>query len=264
MKNLARRNLDALTAAFLLFWLSFNYLHAAVIEATVTADNHYGLYIGTDADLVFVGRNEKGSSGIGGYNWSRAERFSGITVTEQSRFYLAQWDDAVVPSGQLNAQAILAQFLSDDGRYLLTNRSAWGFYEAGANPGNYGDSPSADALEVMLQSANWTSPGFSIKNGQGVWGAQGLIPGISPSADWISRYTDNDSTAQLTVFRSVTVGEMISGSPTGGTGGDNEGGDGGVVPEPSTIIIALVSVFGWCAAQMLGRINGRLKLIGSE
>jgi hypothetical protein len=62
---------------------------AATITATVTADNHYALYYGTQSNLTFVGRNEKGSSGNpGDVNWSVPVTFGGSVLGEDDRSLL--------------------------------------------------------------------------------------------------------------------------------------------------------------------------------
>ena len=68
---------------------------AAVIDATVTADNHYVLYYGKEdgSQLVRVGRNELGAGGSSGdYNWSVPEDWNFSTP---DYIYVAAWDDGL-------------------------------------------------------------------------------------------------------------------------------------------------------------------------
>lgn len=187
---------------------------AAIITATVTADNHYALYYGTESNLTFVGRNEKGGSGNpGSYNWSLPETFGALVLAEDNRFFIAQWDES--PNESSLTQALLGQFVTTDGRYLATNNTEWGYFEAAPNPGTDGDAPDAAGMGALLTAASWTQPGYSTPNGTGIWSgfSLGPIPGISTQASWISRTSDSDSSYNLTVYRSITVREMQQAVP---------------------------------------------------
>lgn len=133
-KGAAKFLLTQFICAFVSLLLGVPTSGAATLTATLTADNHYALYFGTDSNLTFVGRNEKGPAGSPGtYNWSLPETFGGLQLSESDRFYVAIWDENIVNG----SQALLGQFTTDDGGTLLTNASEWGYYITGApNPGN--------------------------------------------------------------------------------------------------------------------------------
>ena len=51
---------------------------AVTIDATITADNHYGLYVGgaNGTPMTFIGQNESGAGGAPGeFNWSIPESY---------------------------------------------------------------------------------------------------------------------------------------------------------------------------------------------
>lgn len=181
---------------------------AVTVTATVTADNHYGLYYGTESNLTFVGRNEKGGPGNPGtYNWSLPETFAGLQLSESDRFFIVVWDDSVVDG----SQALLGQFITEDGGTLLTNAGEWAYFvTTGANPGTDGDPPSANSLEALLVPAQWTRPLSTALNGTEVWAAYtgGPTPGISTQAYWLCRVTCDGSTSALTVYRSAPMSEI--------------------------------------------------------
>lgn len=181
---------------------------ATLITATVTADNHYGLYFGTETNLTFVGRNETGPTGNpGNYNWSLPETFADLDLSDEDRFFIVQWDEGI---GDDATQGLLAEFTFSSGATLRTNASQWQFYiTSTANPGTYGDPPKADALETMLASSFWTAPGFSTPNGTNVWAQVSFgnpVPGISTEANWISQAELNDPSFYFAVYRSPPIG----------------------------------------------------------
>ncbi len=66
---------------------------ATLVTATVTADNHYAIYYGTDNSLTYVGTNVSGSAGsTGTYNWSAAETWS-FNVPVGQYIYVVGWSD---------------------------------------------------------------------------------------------------------------------------------------------------------------------------
>ncbi len=181
---------------------------AVTLSTTVTADNHYGLYYGSETNLTFVGRNEKGGPGNPGtYNWSLPETFAGLQLSESDRFFIVVWDDSIVDG----SQALLGQFITDDGGTLLTNAGEWAYFVTnGTNPGTDGDPPSANSLEALLVPAQWTHPLSTALNGTEVWAAYtgGPTPGISTQAYWLCRVTCDGSTSALTVYRSAPMSEI--------------------------------------------------------
>jgi hypothetical protein len=208
---------------------------AAVVTAAVTADNHYGLYYGSDSSLTFVGRNEYGVNGSPGqYNWSLPESFGNLAVAGSDRFYIAQWDQYTdQPS---TAQGLLAEFVTADGRSLLTNTRDWAYFVTSApNPGDYGDPPDALTMEALLVAASWTQVGFATPNGTGPWDQNtGPMAGISAQADWISRTSAYDSSYSLVVFRSIPVADIRA------------------VPEPNSIALIILGVTALAASRHRG------------
>lgn len=71
------------------------------LSATITADNHYALYLGAagGTNLRFIGRNELGAGGSPGtYNWSEAESWN-ATYGAGDYIYLVGWSDNSVAQG---------------------------------------------------------------------------------------------------------------------------------------------------------------------
>jgi len=197
----------------LVMWHSLPVAHSTTITATITADNHYALFYGTDAHLTFVGRNEYGPIGIpssgqySNFNWTLPETFTGLSLAESDRLYVAFWDDSLTSA----PTAILGQFTTSDGGTLLTNSSEWKFFVTSSpSPGSYGDAPSSIETEGLLASATWTPPGETAPNGTGIWGAfsGGPIPGVSTSAFWLCAMDCGGPTDRLIVYRSVPMRDI--------------------------------------------------------
>jgi hypothetical protein len=94
--------------------------HAANFSATLTADNHYGLYSGQDngSGLTLVGRNEKGSPGVPGvFNWSLPETYN-FNANSGDRLYVLAWDDG-------GPQSWLGEFSLPGGGSLLSSTTDW-------------------------------------------------------------------------------------------------------------------------------------------
>ena len=168
-----------LTAGF-----SVQPVHAYVVSATLTADNHYGLYHGNaDASsLTFIGRNEFGPWGApGAYNWSLPETHNFDTGSDNYLYVLA-WDDKTV------SQSWIGQFTGSEGT-IFSNTTNWEYtVAAGPNPGDYGNVPLLSVVQNDISTATWNQPLASGANGIGPWGS---IPGISPSAQFIWHDTFN-------------------------------------------------------------------------
>ncbi|MBN3872613.1 MAG: PEP-CTERM sorting domain-containing protein [Nostoc sp.] len=196
--------------------------HAVNITATLTADNHYGLYYGQadGSGLTFVGRNEKGASGNPGeYNWSLPETFN-FNANNGDYLYVLAWDDGF-------NQSWIGDFTLAGGGSLLSNTSDWVYKIAsGANPGEFGDVPLLTTVAGEIGSATWKIPQVSAAQGTGPWGT---IPGISSQAKFIwhdSLDYDSSSDRNYAIFRTKLA--LTS------------------VPEPSTLsAIAVAGVMGW-------------------
>src|SRR5262245_8683989 len=86
--------------------------YAVPFTATITADNHYAFYYGTDAGLTYVGRNELGDAGNpGAYNWSLPETFADIDIPDGQYLYIVAWNSG-------GPQAWLGQFVSANSTIL--------------------------------------------------------------------------------------------------------------------------------------------------
>ena len=169
------------------------------IDATITADNHYGLYVGNadGSNLSLIGRNEYGSGGsTGGYNWQHPESYNFELGTDQY-VYIVAWDDG-------GPQSWIGQFGLDNGNWLYSNQSDWvSTVGSGPNPGTYGELPGLALLGQDILNASWTAPGASVANGASPWGT---ITGISEDADFIwhdSFAASAPSDTTYTIYRTV-------------------------------------------------------------
>ena len=173
-------------------------LALAAVQATFTADNHYGLYYG-DADgtrLTLVGRNEAGPSGSPGtYNWSAPESFS-FDAPSGSHLYVVAWD-----SGQW--QMVAGQFSVAGGQTIGTSASAWQCLSAaGTNPGDTGGLPGTSALVAEIGAGSWQAPRGVAAQGTAPWGT---IPGLSAAQfiwpDTLAESSASDS--HYVIFRTT-------------------------------------------------------------
>ncbi|HLO84954.1 MAG TPA: hypothetical protein VK203_08065 [Nostocaceae cyanobacterium] len=170
---------------------------AAGVTATLTADNHYGLYYGkaNGSGLTFVGRNEFGSSGSPGvFNWSLPETY-GFQPSSGDHLYVLAWDDG-------GPQSWLGQFKLPDSSTLFSNTKNWEYtIGSGPNPGTFGNVPALATVASDIANAIWKTPLASTPNNSGApWGA---IPGISSSADFIWSDSFNSTATDKTyvIFR---------------------------------------------------------------
>lgn len=197
------------------FLLGFSVNASAIsYTATLTADNYYGLYVGTEDDLEFIGRNELGTSGDPGtYNWSMAENFTFDLFAGES-IYVAAWSD------DSTAQGLIGQFVSEYDT-LLTNTSDWEVYLSYSDLDNNAAAPGADDLELQITGVSWDAVTNSIAHGSGPWGT---ITGISPDASWIwgSALQPGSDYGEYQVFR-ITPN---------------------VVPEPGTMVLIGLGLLG--------------------
>ncbi|MBD2465804.1 PEP-CTERM sorting domain-containing protein [Oscillatoria sp. FACHB-1407] len=183
--------------------------HAAQLSATVTTDNHYGLYSGQadGSGLSFVGRNEEGNGHIpdllpptpseacsGTFNWQCPESWA-FEVNSEDHVYVVAWDTGL-------QQSWIGEFQLPDSSLLLSNTSDWEYAIAsGSNPLD-GAIPSLLDIATEIANATWSTPQASAPQGTSPWGT---IPGISASAQFVWHDTlDSTSTsdANYVIFRS--------------------------------------------------------------
>ena len=176
--------------------------------ATLTADNHYGLYTGlSDAsDLSFIGRNEKGSNGsTGGYNWSKPETWS-VSLEAGQHFYVLAWDDG-------GPQSWIGEF-NFGSTTLYSDAANWEYTIAtGANPGTNGDVPNLAAVMEAIETGIWNPVTFEVANGTSPWGS---IAGLDAEAKFIAADGFNDSVPSDThyvIYRNVDPLVAATSSP---------------------------------------------------
>ncbi|MEO1298287.1 MAG: PEP-CTERM sorting domain-containing protein [Cyanobacteria bacterium J06636_16] len=187
---------------------------AASVNATVTADNFYGLFYGNEDGSVlnFVGRNETGASGAPGkYNWSLPETWN-FEVNNDDYLYLVTWDDASV------AEAWLGEF-EVGGEKLLSSATDWEYIFNEDNPftrpGN--PVPEMDELEAAISVGDWQEGETVGKNGIRPWRT---ITDIDGDADWLK--TAERGADMYTIFRT-----KVSLTETAGVAD---------VPEPASML----------------------------
>lgn len=134
---------------------------------TLTADNHYALYIGTEDDLEYIGRDSSTD------NWSNAETFD-FDLSAGESIYIAVWSD------DTQAQGLIGQFVSEYNT-LLTNTSDWKVYLSFSDLDDNADAPDLEAKFVEGEET-WEAVTHSIDHGSDPWGT---IAGISHEASWI-------------------------------------------------------------------------------
>jgi hypothetical protein len=228
--------------------------------ATVTADNHYGLFYGDKSgnSLNFVGRNELGSKGSeGAYNWSRPENWT-FDVDSKDYLYMVVWDDKSVD------EMWVGEFSFSNGSTLLSKATDWEFMISdNANPFSRivpegerdqgflaagdrfeGNVPKNGELAQEIQTGDWVNSftrGNNVSGGDRPWGQ---IAGISANAEFLNTTTSGGparGTAQnnkYTIFRTRnTVGELVGVVEPAS------------VPEPTSIISLLA--FGAVGAGSL-------------
>lgn len=149
---------------------------AATITATITADNHYALYTGTEdgASVALIGGNELGAGGAPGtYNWSAAETYS--FSTDDPFVYLAAWSDDRMAQGLLTEITV-------DGITLLSGDLPWTVFATGIDQDDGDPYPTETEMSDQIALATWEAVAVGDYNGVGPWGT---IDGISASARWM-------------------------------------------------------------------------------
>lgn len=172
-------NTNRILAAMTMLLCSAGAASAGTINATITADNHYALYVDGPGGVQYVGGNELGAGGAPGtYNWSRAESWAFQTL---QYIYIAAWSDKSV------AQGLLAQITLPTGQTLHTGDKAWKVMYSGINKTSGSAHPVASEIQTLaaLADANdlWEAPYIGEQNlpSTGPWGR---IDGITSDARW--------------------------------------------------------------------------------
>jgi len=150
--------------------------YAESMTATMTADNHYALYVGTGTSITsYIGGNELGYSGTPGtYNWSQPENFT-FGINPGDYIYVAGWSDGSI------AQGWIGQFVSSAGT-VLSNKSSWEVFLTFSDLDDGSSHPTESQVTARISTASWSPVGYSLDNGDAPWGS---ISQISAEADWI-------------------------------------------------------------------------------
>ena len=177
--------------------------YAITVEATITADNHYGLYFGDESGSpdTFVGRNELGYDGSpGSYNWSQAESFT-FDIIAGDYIYIAAWSD------DSSAQGLLGQFVIPDwGTTILTNTLDWEVHLTFNDKDDDSPAPTEFELGSEISGASWNIVSDYLNHGSSPWG---YVSGISSNADWIwgSSLIPGSNYGEYQIFRTQIVPE---------------------------------------------------------
>ena len=161
------------------------------INATITADNDYALYYGTEngSSITLVGSNDV---------WPSAENW-GFAMEKGDYIYVAAWGDNAV------AQGLLGQFVTDLPSTILTNTD-WQVYLTFEDKVNGAAAPTTSEMSNKIAGAVWSPVLDFIDHGSGPWGT---IAGIDSAADWIwgSALTPGSGYGEYQIFR-IQVGEV--------------------------------------------------------
>jgi len=197
-----------------LFFASFGVLALVTVSAVdaeqitchVTADNHYGLYVGGEGGegLQFYGRNEYGWGGAPGeHNWNVAEVWD-IQFVSGDFVYVVAWDD-------FGAAGVVGDFGFSSGDSAFTDETWVSALAPVTGLDSYSELPPVDSIGGFIAeieaAGGWLPVVADAHNGE-VWE---LIPNVSTSAKWIwlGEYDTFDDDGILFIFRSP-----LSGSPT--------------------------------------------------
>lgn len=153
--------------------------NAGMINATVTADNHYAIYVDSAQGVTLVGGNERGAGGSPGtYNWSKAESYSFDTL---GFIYIAVWSDDRI------AQGLLADVRTSWGETLHSGDVRWDVMITDMRLVTGDASPQASTIANYAADADannlWQTPFVGPGNATSTspWG---LIQGVAPEARW--------------------------------------------------------------------------------
>ncbi len=172
---------------------------AALVQTTMTADNHYAIYADNGGVITFIGGNELGRLGNpGNFNWSLPET---MTFTATTAIYIAAWSDDAFAQGLLGDLTI-------DGQDFSTGNAAWRVFRTGLDRDDDVNYPTAAEVTTQLGIANvsnlWEVPHVGGLNGIQPWG---VIPGVSTNNArwmWASQPGDTDP-----LIGGVDVGEYL-------------------------------------------------------
>ncbi len=200
--------------------LTFSTLYALTpVTATLTADNHYGLYTGhaDGSGLTFIGRDEFGTGGsAASYNWSEPETFSNFVAKPGDYLHVAAGNDGPFGSSG-NPQAWIGSFLGSNGKPVVSNAATWE-YKIGptaslpADPTNGGALlPSDSALAGVIGNATpFATVLAQANNGATPWDTISAAAG----ADFIWHDTlnvPNSSDGSFVIYREN--GPFVAGVP---------------------------------------------------
>jgi hypothetical protein len=188
-----------MSAAAIAFAALTGVAQAALVQTTMTADNHYAIYADNGGVITFVGGNELGRLGDpGNYNWSLPET---MTFNATTAIYIAAWSDDAFAQGLLGDLTI-------NGQDFSTGNAAWRVYRTGLDRDDDVSYPTASDVSTQLGIANannlWEVPHVGGLNGIQPWG---VIPGVSTNnARWMWASQPNDTDP---LIGGVDVGEYL-------------------------------------------------------
>lgn len=187
------------SAAAIAFAALTGVAQSALVQTSMTADNHYAIYADNGGVISFIGGNELGRLGDpGNYNWSLPES---MTFTATTAIYIAAWSDDAFAQGLLGDLTI-------DGQDFSTGNAAWRVYRTGLDRDDDSNYPSVSEVSTQLGIANannlWEVPHVGGLNGIQPWG---VIPGVSTNNArwmWASQPGDTDP-----LIGGIDVGEYL-------------------------------------------------------
>lgn len=173
---------------------------AVPISAQLTADNVYGLYVGTPSTVTLVGSNNV---------WQTAESY-GFQALAGDFVYVAAWD----LGGPQGFQGVV----SNGATQFRSNAADWVYtvIPAASLPGWSavdGPQPSLTALRSALAAASWSAIGAVTSHAGSPWGA--VVSDAATQWVWTDSLSNNSSAdGQLAVFRTATA--VVSAVPEPG------------------------------------------------